>query len=90
MTSLNKVKAIDYIKERIRERDCVVPVRECMLCHRQLYLFITSDEKVYFSPKCSCIDGYPPFEKRPIEFLQQILDNKKQGDKNDVTSKEKK
>lgn len=82
------VKAIDFIREQIRERECVVPVRECMLCHYMMWLFITSDEEIYFTPKCRCVDGYPPFEKRPIEFLQQILDNK-QGDKN-VTSKEEK
>lgn len=82
-------KAIDFIKERIRERECIVPVRKCMICDRMLWLFLTTDEEIYFSPKCSCVEGYPPFEKRPLEFLQQLLDNQKQGDKN-VTSKEKK
>ncbi len=69
------MKAIDAIRKAIRVNKCCITVRPCCICDYPSMLFITSDEQLYLSTNCECIDHhFSALQKKPLEFLQQLID----------------
>ena len=79
--------ALEFIRKAIKKNKCCVHVRDCAMCDHPLMLFITTDEEIYLSTNCECVKHFSPIQKKPIEFLQKLLDNHKED--NNASSEEK-
>lgn len=77
------MNAVEVIRKAIRKNQCCIRIKPCMLCNSSLLLFVTTEEELYLSPNCKCVDHFSALQKKPHSFLQQLLD---EGENNNASS----